>query len=49
MTKPKTTAHKLSELASVDEVLFANRTPSKELEALRNEWTKKFEKRVKKL
>lgn len=37
---------KLSELAGVDEEVFRGREPSKEMEAIRKEWTKEFEKRV---
>jgi AbrB family looped-hinge helix DNA binding protein len=40
---------KLSKLAGVDEELFANRKPSEELEAMRKEWTKEFDKRIKEL
>ena len=38
---------KLSKLAGVDKELFANRKPSKELEATRKEWTTEFDKRIK--
>jgi AbrB family looped-hinge helix DNA binding protein len=38
---------KLSELAGVDEALFKNRKPSKELEVMRNEWSREFDKRIK--
>ena len=37
---------KLSELAGVDEALFKGRKPSKELDTLRKEWTKEFDKRI---
>lgn len=37
---------KLSELAGVDEEVFRGRKPSKEIEVIRKEWTKEFEKRV---
>lgn len=37
---------KLSKLAGVDEELFRDRKPSKEIEATK-EWTEEFEKRVK--
>lgn len=40
---------KLSKLAGVDEELFANRKPSEELEAMRKEWTREFDKRIEKL
>ena len=40
---------KLSKLAGVDQKLFANRKPSKELEDMRKEWTKEFDKRVEEL
>ena len=40
---------KLSELAGVDEELFANRKPSEELKIMRKEWTDEFDKRIKKL
>jgi AbrB family looped-hinge helix DNA binding protein len=40
---------KLSKLAGVDQKLFANRKPSKELEAMRKEWTKEFDKQVEEL
>ena len=39
---------KLSELAGVDEALFRGKKPSKELDVIRNEWTKEFEKRASK-
>ena len=35
---------KLSKLAGVDKELFANRKPSKELEDMRKEWSKEFDK-----
>ena len=37
---------KLSKLAGVDEEVFRGRKPSEEIEAIRKEWTKEFEKRV---
>ncbi|MGQ9469848.1 MAG: AbrB/MazE/SpoVT family DNA-binding domain-containing protein [Nitrososphaerales archaeon] len=37
---------KLSELAGVDEEVFRGRKPSEEMEAIRREWTKEFEKRI---
>ncbi len=37
---------KLSKLAGVDEEVFKGRKPSEEIEAMRKEWTKEFEKRV---
>jgi len=37
---------KLSKLAGVDEEVFRGRKPSEEIEAMRKEWTKEFEKRV---
>ena len=37
---------KLSELAGVDEEVFRGRKPSGEIEVMRKEWTKEFEKRV---
>jgi AbrB family looped-hinge helix DNA binding protein len=37
---------KLSKLAGVDEELFRDRKPSMEIEAIRKEWTKEFEKRI---
>ena len=37
---------KLSQLAGIDEELFKRRKPSKELEAMRKEWTQEFEKRI---
>lgn len=40
---------KLSKLAGVDKELFANRKPSKELEDMRKEWDKGFDKRIKEL
>jgi AbrB family looped-hinge helix DNA binding protein len=39
---------KLSKLAGVDEEVFKGRMPSKEIEAMRKEWTKEFEQRVRK-
>ena len=40
---------KLSQLAGIDEKLFANRKPSEELETMRREWTKEFDKRISEL
>ena len=37
---------KLSKLAGVDEEVFKGRKPSKEIETMRREWTKEFEKRI---
>ena len=37
---------KLSKLAGVDEEVFRGRKPSDEIDAMRKEWTKEFEKRV---
>ena len=37
---------KLSELAGVDEEVFRGKKPSEEIEAMRREWTKEFEKRI---
>lgn len=37
---------KLSKLAGVDEEVFRGRKPSEEIETLRKEWTREFEKRV---
>jgi len=37
---------KLSKLVGVDEKLFANRKPSKELESMRKEWDIEFDKRI---
>jgi AbrB family looped-hinge helix DNA binding protein len=37
---------KLSKLAGVDADVFKSRKPSKEIEAIRKEWTDEFEKRV---
>ncbi|MEM2926034.1 MAG: AbrB/MazE/SpoVT family DNA-binding domain-containing protein [Candidatus Bathyarchaeia archaeon] len=37
---------KLSKLAGVDEDVFRGRKPSEEIEVMRKEWTKEFEKRV---
>jgi len=37
---------KLSKLAGADEELFRGRKPSEEIEAVRREWTKEFEKRI---
>jgi hypothetical protein len=49
LTDPETATPKLSKLAGVDKELFADRKPSKELEAMRKEWTEEFEKRVREL
>jgi len=37
---------KLSKLAGVDEDVFRGKKPSDEIEAVRREWTKEFEKRI---
>jgi AbrB family looped-hinge helix DNA binding protein len=37
---------KLSKLAGVDEEVFRGRKPSEEIEAMRKEWSKEFEKRI---
>jgi AbrB family looped-hinge helix DNA binding protein len=37
---------KLSKLAGVDEEVFRDRKPSKEIETMRKEWTKEFDKRT---
>jgi len=37
---------KLSKLAGVDEEIFRGKKPSEEIEAVRREWTKEFEKRI---
>lgn len=37
---------KLSKLAGVDEEVFKGRKPSDEIETMRKEWTKEFEKRT---
>jgi len=37
---------KLSKLAGVDEEVFRGRKPSGEIETMRKEWTKEFEKRT---
>jgi AbrB family looped-hinge helix DNA binding protein len=37
---------KLSKLAGIDEEIFKGRKPSEEIETMRQEWTKEFEKRV---
>lgn len=37
---------KLSNLAGVDKEIFKGRSPSKEIEALRKEWSKEFEERI---
>jgi hypothetical protein len=37
---------KLSKLAGVDEEMFRDRKPSEEIETMRKEWTKEFDKRT---
>jgi AbrB family looped-hinge helix DNA binding protein len=37
---------RLSKLAGVDREVFEGKKPSKEIEALRKEWTREFEKRI---
>ena len=37
---------KLSRLAGVDEEVFRGRKPSEEIEAMRKEWSKEFDKRT---
>jgi len=37
---------KLSKLAGVDEEVFRGRKPSEDIEAMRREWTREFEKRT---
>lgn len=37
---------KLSQLAGVDEEVFRGRKPSEEIETMRREWTKEFDKRT---
>ena len=37
---------KLSRLAGVDEELFRGRKPSEEIETMRKEWSKEFDKRT---
>ena len=37
---------KLSKLAGVDEEVFKGKKPSEEIEAMRREWTKEFERRI---
>jgi antitoxin PrlF len=37
---------KLSKLAGVDEGVFLGREPSREIEAMRKEWNREFERRV---
>ncbi|RLI26171.1 AbrB family transcriptional regulator [Candidatus Bathyarchaeota archaeon] len=37
---------KLSQMAGIDRELFAGRKPSKEIERLRREWDREFEKRI---
>jgi len=37
---------KLSEMAGVDRGVFEGKKPSEEIEAMRREWTKEFEKRI---
>ena len=40
---------KLSKLAGIDKEIFSGKKPSKEIEAIRKEWTKEFEKRIRQL
>lgn len=37
---------RLSKLAGVDEEVFKGKKPSEEIEAMRREWTKEFERRI---
>lgn len=37
---------KLSRLAGVDKHVFESRQPSKDIEAMRREWTREFEERI---
>ena len=37
---------KLSKMAGIDKPLFKGRKPSKEIEEMRREWTREFERRV---
>jgi AbrB family looped-hinge helix DNA binding protein len=37
---------KLSKLAGIDEKVFKGRKPSKDIEAMRKEWTNEFENRI---
>lgn len=37
---------KLSKLAGVDEEVFRDKKPSKDIEIMRREWTREFEKRI---
>lgn len=37
---------KLSNLAGVDKEVFKGRKPSEEIETMRKEWTREFEKRI---
>jgi len=37
---------KLSKLAGVDREVFEGKKPSEEIQAMRREWTKEFEKRI---
>mgnify|MGYP001126046558 CR=1 FL=1 len=37
---------KLSKLAGVDREIFEGKKPSEEIETIRREWTKEFEKRI---
>jgi len=37
---------KLSKLAGVDREVFEGKKPSEEIETMRREWTKEFEKRI---
>jgi len=40
-----TPVQKLSQLAGVDREVFKGKTPSKDIERLRQEWTKEFERK----
>jgi AbrB family looped-hinge helix DNA binding protein len=37
---------KLSKMAGIDKEVFEGKKPSKDIEAIRKEWTKEFEKRI---
>jgi AbrB family looped-hinge helix DNA binding protein len=37
---------RLSKLAGIDKDVFKGKKPSKDIEAIRKEWTKEFEKRI---
>ncbi|MEM3550468.1 MAG: AbrB/MazE/SpoVT family DNA-binding domain-containing protein [Candidatus Bathyarchaeia archaeon] len=37
---------KLSEMAGIDKEFFEGRKPSKDIEVIRKEWTREFEKRI---